>query len=171
MGKIEMSHESMSRQESAGFDMEARWRGELAQQERKDIKAWAKKAATWGKCELKIGKERSRLVMIFDRKKLEQRSREHIGYIETMLRAQQEQLQDEAAQALEGMRTAPIESATGLLVKDYGSVLARDWATQTSASLQALIPARCGLKVQLGASLIPVLVETVKEGDLPVVEA
>lgn len=156
MGKIEMSQRKKTmaaKPDSTDFDMEARWRGDLVAQERRDIKEWAKKAAAWGRCELKVGKQRSRLVVVFDRQRLEERSRAHIGYIESMLLAQREGPQDEAAEALAGMRQAPINSAEGLLVKDYGAVLARDWAAQASASLQALIPARCGLRVQLGKEL------------------
>ena len=131
------------------FDMEARWHGELGERERREIKEWAKKAAAWGRCELRLGRARSRVSMTLDKVKLEERSREHIGYVETMLR---EQEGGEAAQALSDMRQGKIGDASGLLVKDYGSVLARDWAAQTSASLQAFIPPRCGLKIQLGNS-------------------
>lgn len=152
MGKLEMSErEKMG--EPIDFDMEARWSGELEQRERREMKEWARKAAAWGSCELRLGKRRSRLVVVFDRPALERLAREHIGHVESLLLAQRETGQDEAALALAGMRQAPIDSAGGLLVKDYGAVLARGWAAQTSGSLQALIPARCGLRVRLGKGL------------------
>jgi hypothetical protein len=58
-----------------------------------------------------------------------------------------------AAEALAGLRSAPLASPQGLLVKDYAEVLARDWAAQTTASLHAILPVRCQLKVALGQGL------------------
>jgi hypothetical protein len=137
------------------FEIEARWRGELGAQERLELKAWAKKASMWGVCELKIGKERSRLVVTFDKSKIEQHSRQQIGLVEGLLRAEEsvDGASTGAAEALAGLRRAPLASPQGLLVKDYAEVLARDWAAQTTASLHAFLPARCQLKVAMGQGL------------------
>lgn len=135
------------------YDIEARWRGALGIQEKSDIKAWAQKAKTWGKCELKLGKERSRLVILFDRQKIEKASREQIGRIEEMLRSGGSPSDVDSALALAELGQANAQSAQGLLVNDYGRVLAKEWAVQSGASLQALLPAHCGLKVSFGKSL------------------
>lgn len=149
MGKGEVS----SAAKADGFDLEARWRGELSAQERAQIKAWAKKAQSIGRCEMKIGKQRSRIAVTFDRKKIEESSRAQIGQVEAMMASQGVDDGGEGAMALAGLRTAEVGSARGLLVRDYGEVLAKDWAIQSSASLQALLPSRCGLRVGLGRAL------------------
>lgn len=142
-----------NRHERENYDIEARWRGVLGVQEKSDIKAWAQKAKTWGKCELKLGKERSRLVVSFDRLKIENASREQIARIEEMLRSSGSPSDADSALALAELGQANARSAQGLLVNDYGRVLAKEWAVQSGASLQALLPAHCGLKVSFGKSL------------------
>ena len=139
--------------ENDAYDIEARWRGALGAQERSDIKAWAQKAKSWGKCELKLGKERSRLVVLFDRQKIEKASREHIARVEGMLKNNGSQTDIDSALALAELGKAKSASTQGILVKDYGRVLAKEWAVQSGASLQALLPAHCGLKVSFGKSL------------------
>lgn len=163
MGATQMKREGKSSKGSipirarASHDVEARWRGELSESERGDVRAWVKKLSVWARCDLRIGKERSRLTMAFDRSKLEESSRERIGVVERMLSAQEEPETREGAVELAALRQAPIESAEGLLVKDYVELLARDWAAQTSASFQAMVPSRCALRVTLrGAPSAPV---------------
>ena len=133
----------------ASYDLEGRWHGALNEAERRAVKAWVKKLSVWARCELRIGKERSRLSMAFYRNKLEENSRERIGLVERLLSAQEDATTREGALELAALRQAPIESAGGLLVKDYVELLARDWAARTSASLHGVVPVRCTLIVNL----------------------
>ena len=153
MGKFEVN--ALSATAKSEFDLEARWRGELGAQERQELKAWHKKACEFGLCELKIGKQRSRLAIRFDRLKIESKARQDMGKVEVLLRGQthgSESIDSEAANAIAVWKSADANSSQGLLLKDYGEVLARDWALQSSAALQSIMPGRCGLKVSLGKS-------------------
>jgi hypothetical protein len=147
MGTIEMKSKEISMLNDC--EIEARWRGELNPAERNTIKAWAKKASIWGTCELRIGKDRSRMVITFDKSKIEQHSRAQMGWVEGLLRVEElaASAPEGSAEALALLRNASLGSTQGLLVKDYADVIARDWLHQTKSSLQALFPARCQLRV------------------------
>lgn len=150
MEKLEMTA-GMRKKVMKEFDIEARWHGEMTDVERCDIKMWTKKLRDFAVIDMRLGKERSRITMVFDRKKVESSSREQIGVVEAMLRENGEQ--QEGVNELAAMRQAPIDSASGLLVKDYVEVLARDWAVRASSSLHGLVPGHCALKVSLGPAL------------------
>ena len=133
------------------FDMEARWRGTLEPQERQDVKNWEKKTGAFAFCNFKIGKERSRLTIKFDREKIEEKARQEMSVVEALLRGQSQQgeIDSEAANIIAHLKLANTNSSEGLLLKDYIEVIANDWALKSSTTLQALIPTRCGLKVIL----------------------
>ena len=134
--------------EHDGFNIEARWCGRITAEQKKNLKKWISRWSSKAKIDLKLGKERNRIAVNFDKHELEKQARTQILKISSMMQTEPELM--DAAQVVENFANAQFNQVEMELVNSYLIVLNREWSQAATNELIVLFPPHCQLTIKPG---------------------
>ena len=144
-------------QQAQGHDVVARWKGPLGKESKKALKAWIAKLGSQASVAAKIGKDRSRVSVDFDRGELSKQARSQIERICALMEAGAGEGGEEREWALALRELAAREvcgSAGSIsLKKDCEGVALREKAAECVRCLNALLAEGQGLQIELGEAV------------------
>ncbi len=133
----------------AEWDLEARWKGPLGERERELLKQWSAALSAVSRSDLKIGKERSRLRLVFEREAILAEAKRQIGEVKVLMEKDEELVRSGAAEAVEELRAANPEGARGELLRTYESLLRKELSDQAAGALRKILPNASALSIEI----------------------
>lgn len=129
-------------------DLTATWKCVLAEDERKAIKGWVERLKSAAECDLKLGKERSRLSLRFEEGLLKSKAAEEMRQIAMLMEKIEELKSSGAIEAVQELSEAG-PAAQRMWESTYQRVLAQSWAKQKAKELEGLLPERARTTLRL----------------------
>lgn len=131
------------------WDMEARWKGPIGERERDLIRQWSAALGGVSKTEMKLGKERSRLRLIFEKEAILEEAKRQIGEVKSLMEKDAEIAESGAVEAIEELRAANPDGTRGELLRTYEAILRKELADQAANALRKILPASLSLSIQV----------------------